>query len=339
MTTDSYELVQKWDLEGKDPFGGKTYNLIFEAIEFFNKQHYHQYVPCLCSEYHDFFIRLEKWLDNVTDEDEKRILFELVPKIIFFGRDEFVKLHETAFRGPITRWLIDELKLNFDDPDFDKKINKELHEHTWYCSITDSMQLSDFYHVNQIGGVEYRSDFRTLTHFIGNDVNGKNKISEFMKNNKKPLKRIVLLEDFVGTGTQITDAASFAAGLSSDISVLLVPLIVCPAGVKTAKDIENSLSNVKFEPVIELKEELFVNPTSKLRVGSFKYALKGLLEGTYNLVLGDNSLYPRPYSKFGFLDTGAYVVMYSNTPANTLPIIQHQSDTWEPLFPRSARIK
>ena len=149
MTTDLYELVKKWDLEGKGSFAGKTYNRIIEAIEFFYRRHYYQYIPCLCSEHHDFFIRLEKWLNNVTDEDEKRILFELVPKIIYFGRDEFTKLHETAFRGPITRWLIDELKLNFDDPDFDKKLNKELHDHTWYCSITDSMQINEFYHVNQ----------------------------------------------------------------------------------------------------------------------------------------------------------------------------------------------
>jgi hypothetical protein len=46
----------------------------------------------------------------------------------------------------------------------------------------------------------------------------------------------------------------------------------------------------------------------------------------------------KPYGPFGFADTGALVVMHSNCPDNTVPIIHHSSDTWDPLFPRSSRI-
>ena len=47
-----------------------------------------------------------------------------------------------------------------------------------------------------------------------------------------------------------------------------------------------------------------------------------------------------PHTAFGFKETGASFVSYSNTPNNTLPLIHHRPTTggWHPLFPRSARV-
>ena len=40
---------------------------------------------------------------------------------------------------------------------------------------------------------------------------------------------------------------------------------------------------------------------------------------------------------FGFEETGAKVVMFSNCPNNTLPIFHAETSSWTPLFPRVNR--
>jgi len=337
----TYKLVTDWDLSGVEPINGGTFNLIYERLEFFNKRHYHEYVPCSGPEHPDFMIRLSKWINNVeqTEETKKRLLFEFAPQILFFGKEDFVSLYQAAFRGPITRWIIDELNLRIDDPDIDSKIATELYHHTWYCPITDSMSISDFHHANQIGGVNLRPDFLSLKTFAD-----KQKIVTFMQNHKdatgvnKPLNRIVLLEDFVGSGVQSDTIISFAASLPGDILILFIPLIICPKGAEIIRNKVNKFKNLSYEPIIELGEDLFINNEIGLS-GKIEKNIRDLVNDTYPAVVGNNASRPRPYSPFGFNKTGATVVMYSNTPANTLPLIQHESNTWHALFPRSARIK
>jgi hypothetical protein len=203
------------------------------------------------------------------------------------------------------------------------------------------MSISDFHHANQIGGVDYRPDFRSLIQF-GND---KQKIADFMQNHRdatdiiRPLKRIVLLEDFVGWGTQVIKPLQFAASLPGNIPILLVPLIICPDGVNTSKNEIAKHAHLSYGPIVELEKDLFINNDTSKFLGPLEKGIKDIVESTYHLVIGNNASAPRPYSKFGFKEMGATVVMYSNTPANTLPIIQHESNTWHALFPRSARIR
>ena len=45
----------------------------------------------------------------------------------------------------------------------------------------------------------------------------------------------------------------------------------------------------------------------------------------------------KPYTPFGYKRTGGLVVMHSNTPDNSLPVIHHESDTWAPIFKRHSR--
>lgn len=330
----AYKYVVEWDTKEAHSISGKPFNVIYEQIQFLNKTHYFQYVPTLSSKHQDFLARLSEWLENVNNDKDRQILLELVPSINFFGRDDFLKLQQTAFRGPITRWMIDHLNLRFDDPNLESKVSQELCFHTWYCPITDSMQISDFCHANNLGGVDYRPDFRSLAKF-----GDTKRVVDFMQSNNPPLRHIVLLEDFVGSGTQIDEATRFAASLSDEIAVLLVPLLICPAGVERAKQLVSSLNNVRYEAVTEFTKDLFITPIPALGERALYSTLRQLSADEYLKVVGNNAEKPRPYHPLGFAETGALVVMYSNTPANTLPIIHHRSNTWRPLFQRSARIR
>ena len=71
-------------------------------------------------------------------------------------------------RGPIYEWLIDQTGIAISDPDLNAKINDAV-ERTWFTSITDSMQISEFHHSNRLGGINHRPDWKTLSQFADPD--------------------------------------------------------------------------------------------------------------------------------------------------------------------------
>lgn len=338
MPTSISELVIKWNSDGKASTTGEEFNVIYEKLLFLEETHYCQYVPTLGTGHHSYETRLERWLGNISAEQDQQLLLELAPQITFVGKEEFNKLNQVAFRGPIFRWLVERLRLPLDDPDLTAKVLLEANEHTWYCPITDSMPISDFSHVNHLGGIDMRPDWMSLARF-GDEAKIKSYMAHPGSLKPGPLRQLVLLEDYVGSGTQMTDAVEFAVALNPAVGILLVPLIVSPAGAQKARNLATKYSNLSFEPVIELAPSDCINAATTFPDGSLEKGAVELATKTYSQVVGNNAASPRPYSCFGFLDTGAVVVLYSNTPANSLPLIQHQSNTWSALFPRSARIK
>ena len=44
---------------------------------------------------------------------------------------------------------------------------------------------------------------------------------------------------------------------------------------------------------------------------------------------------PRPAYVYGYRNTQSLVVFYDNAPNNSIPILHHATNTWEPIFPRS----
>lgn len=346
MAKDAHELAAEWDrctenspLE-KD--GYDDFTSIFKTIEFLEEELYRQYDPTRFPPYLDYFPRLRDWLANTNDENAQRILFELAPRLTFLGNEEFATLYQSSFNGPTTRWVLDLLDIKLDDPNLDGKLSSELHQHTWYCPITDSMDISAFYHVNGIGGIDHRPDFRSLRKF-----GDKEKILSHIRDHKNareeptPLRRLVLLEDFVGSGDQCEKTLKFAAALDSNIPVLFIPLVICPAGAQRIRKMiaTGGYPNLRCEPALELTEDGFINDKVNLDPDSLGANVRRLSKDVYCQVKGDDSPPPLPYTEFGFQHTGSTVVLHSNTPDNTLPIIHHTSNTWKPLFPRSARVK
>ena len=343
MTQSVADIARELSLNGREPFGGGSFNELHQKLAFFKSSHYDQYIPTLGSEFPDFEQRLYDWLMNLPDDEDRRILLELAPRIAFFTREDFTKLHQAAFRGPISQWIVDELDLPFSHPTLTEEINRELEDHTWFTAITDSMHISEFHHANRLGGIDHRPDWRSLSEF-GDPA----RIRQYMNNRKdatgapKPIHRIVILEDFVGSGSQMQaghGSVEFAARNFADIPILLVPLITCPEGARLAKVLAGIHTKLTFSPVLEITQAELINPKSNFTTGSFEDAVRRTCVSVHSKVVGNGAAAPRPYSEWGFGQTGALIVLYSNTPANTLPIIQHESDTWGALFPRSARIR
>jgi len=291
----------------------------------------------------DFQQRLVKWLENVQNDSDKKTLFRLLPNLFYVGPVEFEELYRCAYQGPISRWLIDEENIDICAPDAQERL-VEAASKTWFCPVSDSFRINAFFHINNLtAGANLRPDWRSM-HELGDGY----KLNEYCVG--KQITRLVLLEDFVGGGSQAIEAVRFAATHIRGLQVLFVPLIICPDGAKRLRIAEKELcvgraKSIRYEAVTELPQNAFLTRTQSPFGLANSYAddIRSLVLDTYSKVGG--GMLPgsdKPYDPFGFppgKPTGGMVVMYSNTPDNTLPIIhwRPKNKAWNPIFPRHSR--
>ena len=328
-----FDRVNKWSMSTT---ASADFISLFSQIEYLAEKQFSEYHPTSGPPHKEFTVRLRDWLDSAADEEDQQTLLRLVPHLFFIGSREFRSLYRAAFNGPITRWLIDELALDFSSPDFHDDLWNAI-KHTWFCGITDSMQIAEFHHVNNIEGADLRPDWRTLARFAEPQ-----RVKAYMDTNR--LQRVVLLEDFVGTGTQMTTSVNFASTIPGAPSVLVLPLITAPGGIEVGSALSSSFSNISFATTLELLQAAFVCDVSNPNESNLFQIVRELIVRLYPILTGGRlgNEDKKPYGPFGYNRgtprRGALVVMYTNCPDNTLPIIHYSSQNWSPLFPRSSRV-
>lgn len=303
-------------------------------IKFLERRLFYDYEPAK-GVHPDFSDRLNTWLENIDTDESQKILFKLVPNLFFIGRDEFYTLYRAAYNGQIARWISDQINIFFDEEKPEERLRAAI-EDTWICPVTDSMRINGFYHVNNLRSrFNERPDWLSLCKFGSVE-----KINEYITAQK--IKRIVLLEDFISSGTQSFEAIKFAAELRCSIPILVVPLIICPKAVETLEKLKLNYSHITFSPVISLTKEIFILDTPIPNEYAFASQVREFVTKSYDQVVGKQGAHDYenkpPYGPFGFDSTGGLIVMYSNCPNNTLPIIHHSSSRWHPLFLRATRI-
>jgi hypothetical protein len=348
------ELIREWDLNefSEEPTDTAKYGLLFRKLEFLGKNEW-KYLPSLHPDKEPIFLnRLASWIGNVNNEADRKTLLEYANRIAFFSRDDFWSLYHSAFTGPIMRWVIETEKLRLSASDFSERLDSELYERTWFCPITDSMDINEFYHANHICGIKHRPAFASLAMLTGKDKKTQQDVARKIKGFlKKPnpaasapsLKRIVLLEDFVGSGTQAAGALTWAAKWLN-VKLLFLPLIICAPGVDHLSETIKKLgARVRMDTLITLEREDLVGPSrGEIPKSTFDIAIENLAEATLPAVAGGNMNKAKkaPFGPFGFKRTGCSAVTYSNCPNNSLPMIHHEPDErgWKPLFPRVSRM-
>ena len=293
----------------------------------------------------DFWERLAQWLDNVPSDSEKQLLIQLLLEVLYLGPVEFEELYRLAYQGPIARWLIDICQIDVFAPDGQQKLATVAGK-TWFCPLTDSLHISTFFHLNNVAsGSNFRPDWHSVKKF--GDIE---RIKEYCT--KNDIKRLVLIEDFVGSGSQTLSSVRFAATELPDLQVLFVPLVICPKGGEMARQLEAELCEkragaLRFEATMELSNDSFLtlHRSPYVEPNSYINALRNLIISTYSKVSGGLLPTPKnaPYDPFGYPHgdpTGGLVVMHSNTPNNTLPLIHWcpPERTWHPIFPRHNRM-
>lgn len=296
------------------------------AVRYLGKETFGDYEP---SQFDHFEDRLDRWLHNVEQEDDQKTLFLLLNHLFFVGRPEFESLCRAALSGNVQRWLVDQVDVDIADPKASERIQESLSS-TWFCPITDSMRINWFLKVNNLSGMAHRPDWRSLRRF--GDVT---RIRAFL--HAKQLQRLVLLEDFVGSGTQICKTVSFAAEALPDAAILVLPLIVCPKGDDVGHALANKYANVTYCPLLKIPHDMLIGPDPVPNEPALFQEIRDLVTRIrHRLEVKE----PDAESQrcHGYKGTGAVIAMFSNCPNNSLPIVHNDSTEWRALFPRISRV-
>lgn len=315
----------------QEPVGGR-FRRLEGAWRFYAKQLFDHYEPLASGHSNEnpiFDERLLSWLSNCPSENDQKTLYELVDHLFFVGPREFESLYSAALHKSIVPWLAELASIKLDATNYDALIKRELKK-TLICPITDSLRINAFYHVCKLEKRDLRPDLRTLIE-LGDD----GKIERFLE--RENVSQIVLLEDFVGTGTQAKKAVVRAA-LRLKRPILFVPLLICPSGKRVFELLVRKYSMFHFSPVICLPDSIFVGETPVAGEPQYFSDIRNLAVSTKDAVIGPKpNARAKSMSPFGYAKTGGLVVTHANTPNNTLLMLHRSSATWHALFPRSKR--
>jgi hypothetical protein len=273
--------------------------------------------------YETFDDRLGPWLDNVTATEDKQTLFRLLAHLFFIGKAQFDSLSRAAFHDDIARWIIDLEVLDLRSPDLTATMNRRV-QNTWFCPITDSMRINSFLKLNNLRGHDFRPDWRSLVQFADPAS-----VRKYVQD--QAIQGLVLLEDFVGGGTQMTSSVIWAATQLPQIPILVVPLVCCPKGAREGRKLEQRFANLKFAPVLLIGESQLVGPLATPNEPSIFAQTRVVVRAEQHRLDEWRS------DPFGFDHVGALVTLFTNCPDNTLPMIFHSGSSWEALFPRLRR--
>ena len=349
---DLRRLVRKWDFEMTGDATAKSeYGFILDQLDYHATREWRVYLPAENPAFNPSYIeRLAAWIGNMPDEADQKLLLRYAARISFFSHDDFAALYQTAMNREVTRWVASQIFARLEPhgwQSFHQAVQREIHHHTWFCPITDSMDINEFYKVNHLRGIGHRPGFATLEMLASKAGNPNlqlaGNVRHYMADPRLdparhpiPLKRIVLLEDIVGSGSQCRDAVRWAvANLGKP--VLFIPLILCPNGVQALRDEEESSSGrLTVRPVIELRRSDLLGPE---RNGEPGWPITTDMEDLARRTVANLGIHP--LDAFGYRETGCSLTTFSNTPDNTLPIVHHKpapaNGAWEPLFPRVFR--
>ena len=332
---DFRKLVSTW-CQSESAEASK-FSHIRSLTDFLEEVLYEEYEPTKAGDHGNFGYRLARWIGNAERESHRKALFLILGHLIFFGRDQMQAGYLTAFSKNVLHWLLATEKLPFFREDTEQKLKLAL-SRTAFTEITDSFGLTTFLHLNNVAGHKQRYTWEQhkkswkKRRFL-RQVMGQNCWSR--KGNKD---KLVLFEDFVGSGSQMHKAVERACSLSKAIPVLLCPIVICPGGAKLARSLAREHAHLTFSPVIELPRNMFLSKEHRDQEHPDFDAIRDTLIALHPKVSGTKGSWLQSTSPFGYRDTGAIFCKHDNCPDNTLPAIHHESDLdWKPLFHRTSR--
>jgi hypothetical protein len=277
---------------------------------------YHEYEP---NASFPFLFRLEQWLSNVQSDAERKTLVSALSHIFFVGRKEFASLYRTSYDN-ICRQIIEHESIDFFCPNYASLLTQEL-SYTWICPLTDSMPINSFLKFNNLKGHDQRPQWRTIHAFADGQ-----KLQDYL--NQKNIKRIAILEDFVGTGAQSISCIESSLLSIKGVQFIFSPLIICPQGHREFKKLADNYPTFSYCPALVIPESAMLGEQPTNNEPPVFEHVRAL-----NLKVAKGLGIPAD-QRFGYRDTGAMVVLATNCPDNTLPIFRADERGWAPVFPR-----
>lgn len=325
VRSELYKLARKWEKQTRlDPRNHFPFQSLLEETLFHAGLRFIDYIQYRSEG--EFPTRLRNWLHNVSEDRDKKALFELLPYIFFIDRKQMLSLYRDAYRRIVIPFIS---KGTFcaDDMlsiDYGKKVISLLRQYRLY-SITESFDNPDFIHANDLTGLP-----KPL--ILGED---KEKVAMMLPKPNKGLQGLIVFEDFAGTGKQSKEVLiEVKHNIPDEWRLLFVPLIILERGLRTLRE-ESKLSSLAIEPALVVSELSCIHEQAVAGEPPEFKRVRAVVKSTASRVLerlDDND--DPPFHPFGYKGLGALVVTCRNTPNNTLPLIHHRAPDWIPLFRR-----
>lgn len=276
--------------------------------------------------------RLSRWLDILPgDSDDaqrnadQQTMFNFVPWLLYAAQADMLSIARAAYSGPVTRWLIDTAKVAIDSASASTEL-RAAEQDTWFASLAGA-DIGLFCRINNLSTQDVRLEMRFLAS-IGDAAT----LTSYLKKDNpegRKYKRIVIVEDIVGTGTQLASTSSMIKQLS-EFDILIVPFFIVPQGLETALSLFNTSRHVQFTPLYCLPEACLIrryttgdDPPPELS------KMSELVDRSFGGDFGYNGLTGHTADACGTL-----MLQFSNCP-DTVPPVIHSGPC--ALFPRANR--
>jgi len=298
---------------------------LFSRLTYLDGQLFSEYAPA--RELPSFDHRLQEWLNGPGDEPDRRRLFSLLGHLYFIGQKELDVLYRKAFRADVMWWLTPS-EVHIDDASFPAALTEAL-DQTWFCPITDSMNIAHFHHINGIRERDLRPEWRALA-----KLGDRDRVAAHM--GAQGFRRLVLLEDFVGTGNQAKSTIEWTLDNFPDLPLLVCPLVICRAGLDALRGQVRQRPDSEIRPGVVVPDRCAIGPPAQPSEPDDFPELRDLLMRLVTLVDAPGS--SDEERAFGYGSIGALTVLFTNCPNNAPPVLHHSdSPTWNSLFPRVIR--
>ncbi|WP_369969736.1 hypothetical protein AB8E26_05640 [Stenotrophomonas rhizophila] len=320
-------VISRW--ETGEPARAQSVISLRRYYEFLSKKLFNEYEPTKTADIQvarDFMRRVDDWLECFSSDSHAISAFRSLEYIMFAGNGEYEELYRCAYRMNIVNWLIEGLPGRMFAENVDTTIKDALLK-TWICPASDSLRINEFIKITGIATPREQPDFRTLREFCHEE-----KIKEYIA--ERNIERLIVLEDFVGSGRQFKGALEVAMQLFAG-PILAVPLIICERGkANLVKYIaESGRANVELSPVMVVPQNC--TASKQLTSGeppSFIKLREAMKDGYDQIGMSLNG------KQYGFDGIGSLVVLHSNCPNNVPPIYHaYGGGRWKPVFPRHQR--
>lgn len=366
-------LVASWDSEyesrlgtvGVDDSERRPFGRMLEGL--------HEIAPLRFQPYQNdtmplFMEKLRIWLAQFDDDDQP-IAFLVAMKLIFVTQPQLNVLSRRLFEQHIRRRFLESIisaqKLSpYDFLSAATFLGKEMDE-TLFIPNSDSSRINDFVHINRayftsrskrkLTGPEvaywvHTSNIANLS-LSEEELRVAAKFERIAAKRDSLLqnkKRLVVLEDFSGTGSDLARTLYKLDQSNIGVSEILVGVLM--ATEKSIVDLRNlcrELSNAGRR-LYDIEAGMILPHSLRC----FDGPDKSYLEVTPNMPMASEKLrfiseklYTskffrelKPENMHGFGGLALAFAFYTNCPDNSLPMIWISLDDWRPLFPRASRI-
>ena len=312
-----------------------------------------------------FMEKLKFWIEQFPSSEEKRVAFLLAANVVFVTRQQFEAMQRELFTGALMRHLLDAVILRDSLPALAyataaKSIDEEM-DRTVFVENSDSSNLNSFTHVNK--DYFHHKSHRRLTapevsmwtypaekssadpascsvvdrfesDVLGKDLRGKD--------------RMVVLEDFSGTGSDLLSTLNLLSRSNLPIQeILIAPVITTNAAAQALRNECGKLTassdrTYRFmcRMVLPDRYSCFDGPSKSYLADSapdpnISAKVRQLSSAAYTRALHkvvniDN--------QHGFGKLALAFAFFSNCPDNSLPSLWANTDGWRALFSRASRI-